>query len=127
LIRGHFAICQLAAAAAVPEWATTGPFVSITRTDDELSIVCTERSVPEGTKCERGWRCLRVAGKMEFSVTGVLASLVSPLAEAGISVFAIATFDTDYLLVKELDLPNALAALTKAGHIVRSSHPTVVS
>lgn len=118
LLRDRFAVCQLDAADAIPGWASAGSFLSITRTNEELSIVCEDAQVPEGTKCERGWRCLRVAGKMEFSVTGVLASLVAPLAEARISVFAIATFDTDYLLLKERDLALALEAFRRQGHAV---------
>jgi hypothetical protein len=76
--------------------------------------VCQEQALPEGTKCDKGWSCLRVAGTIDFSVVGILVSLVTPLAEAGVSVFAISTFDTDYLLVKELT--KALRALQSAGH-----------
>jgi hypothetical protein len=123
LLSGRFAVCQLAPRAVIPEWAQTGCFVSITRTNDELSIVCAEGAVPEGIKCERGWRCLRVADAMAFSITGVLASLVSPLAAAQISVFAIATFDTDYLLVKEDTLSASLATLGAAGHSVKFGQP----
>jgi hypothetical protein len=72
--------------------------------------------VPEGVVAERGWRCLRVAGTMPFSVVGVLTSLTVPLAEGGISVFAISTFDTNYLLVKEDDFENAITVLQQAGH-----------
>jgi hypothetical protein len=118
LLEGSFAVCRLAADAPVPAWATTGAFSSITRTPDELSIVCAEEAVPEGVQCERGWRCLRVAGAIAFSVVGVLAALAGPLAEAGVSLFAVSTFDTDYLLVKEQDLSAAQAALRRSGHIV---------
>src|SRR3989442_1500343 len=103
-----FAICRLARDASIPAWATAADFFSITRTADEHSIVCRQDAVPEGILCERGWRCLRVAGTIPFSVVGVLASLTAPLAEAGISVFAVSTYDTDYLLVKEPDLEKAL-------------------
>ncbi len=118
LLKETFAVCRLGRDAPVPPWATTGALSSITRTPDELSVVCAEEAVPEGVKCERGWRCLRVAGTIEFSVIGVLATLAVPLAEAGISVFAVSTFNTDYLLVKERDLPAALDALRRAGHVV---------
>src|SRR5262245_54120965 len=97
---GLFAIVKLPPEAAIPSWASSGSFLSITRTADELSIVSPEAAVPSGVQAERGWRCVRVAGKMDFSVVGVLASLVVPLADAGVSVFAVSTFDTDYLLVK---------------------------
>lgn len=115
---GLFAACKLAQDSPIPSWATAGSFYSISRTSDKLSIVCPEAVVPGDVQCERGWRCLRVAGTMPFTVVGVLASLVTPLAEAGISVFAVSTFDTDYLLVKELDFEKAVAKLQKAGHSI---------
>lgn len=113
-----FALCKLDAGDAVPVWVTTGQFFSITRTADELSVVCPQSVVPDGVRCERDWRCLRVAGTMAFTMIGVVASLVTPLAEAGISVFVVSTFDTDYLLVKADDLARATAALRAAGHAV---------
>ncbi len=94
-------------------------FFSITRTADELSIVCPQESVPEGVPCERGWSCLRVAGTIPFSVIGVLSSLTSPLANAGISVFAISTFDTDYLLIKVKDWARAVDVLRRQGHTIQ--------
>src|SRR4051794_9563168 len=103
-VAGSFAVCKLPAAAALPPWATAGDFFSVTRTAGELSVVCRREAVPEGVACERGWRCLRVAGSMPFTLVGVLAALTTPLARAGVGVFAFSTFDTDYLLVKEADL-----------------------
>jgi hypothetical protein len=108
----------LAGDVSIPFWATDSSFVSITRTKDELSIVCSQEDVPEGIKCERDWCCLRVAGTLSFSAVGILAALTGPLAEAGISVFAISTFDTDYLLVKEKDFEEAVNALRRAGHTI---------
>jgi hypothetical protein len=119
LLEGTFAVCRQTADAPVPAWATAGAFFSITRTPDELSVVCAESAVPEGIRCERGWRCLRVAGVIDFWVVGVLAGLAVPLAEAGVSVFAVSTFDTDYLMVNEKDLAAALEALRGAGHVAR--------
>lgn len=116
LLADTFAVCRLSKSSPVPAWASSGQFFSITRTADELSVVCPQSVVPDGVRCERGWRCLRVAGPMDFSMIGVVASLVTPLAEAGISVFVVSTFDTDYLLVKEVDLERAMAALGLAGH-----------
>jgi hypothetical protein len=116
LLPGRFAICRLPAESAVPDWAAGGAFSSVTRTPDELSVVCAEGQAPEETKCERGWRLLQVAGPLEFSITGVLAGVASPLALAGVSIFAISTFDTDYILVKEEDLAKAEDALHAAGH-----------
>src|SRR5262249_18103286 len=119
VVDGLFAVCRLEPADSVPRWATADEFFSITRTADELSIVCRQDAVPEGILCERGWRCWRVAGTIPFSVVGVLASLTAPLAEAGISVFAISTFDTDYLLVKEQDLGRAVDILRRRGHTIQ--------
>ena len=118
LLPDTFAICRLEANTAIPSWATAGRFFSITRTAEELSIVCQESLVPDGIQCERDWRCLQVAGPIPFTTVGVLASLVQPLAEAGISVFAVSTFDTDYLLVKAADLARTIEALGLKGHSV---------
>jgi hypothetical protein len=116
---GTFAVCRLAADAPIPGWATDSPFVSITRTEEELSVVCREGAVPEGVRCESGWRCLRVAGTLGLSLVGVLASLLGPLAEAGVSVFVVSTFETDYLLVRVADYQRAVAVLRSAGHALR--------
>ena len=114
-----FAVSRLEPHAPIPPWATAGDFFSITRSADELSVVSPQEGVPHGVKCERGWRCLRVAGAIPFSVVGVLASLTVPLGEVGISVFAISTFDTDYLLVKAEDLERAVDALRRRGHSIQ--------
>src|ERR1700737_102801 len=118
VVDGIVAVCRLEPDAPMPIWATAGDFFSITRTADELSIVCRQGAVPNGILSERAWRCLRVAGTIPFSVVGVLASLTAPLAEAGISVFAISTFDTDCLLVKEKDLTAAVDVLRRHGHTI---------
>jgi hypothetical protein len=117
VLDGKFAICRLDPDAPLPAWVGSGPFVSITRTADELSVVCPEEAVPEGVQCERGWRCLVVSGTLDFALVGVLASLLVPLANAGVSVFAISTFDTDFLLVKQSDVERAAEALLRAGHV----------
>lgn len=123
---GRLAVCRLPANAEVPSWALTARFASITRTEDELSVVCPEGSVPEtGTdpqiECvEEGWRVLKVRGPLDFSLTGVLAALSAPLAEAGIPIFALSTFDTDYLLVKAERLEQALEALRAVRHRVEA-------
>jgi hypothetical protein len=119
VIEGTFAICRLKPDEPLPSWVTGASFSSITRTPDELSIACRQEAVPEGIQCEPGWRCMRVAAAMPFSLTGVLASLVTPLAEAAISVFAISTFDTDYLFVKDSGLDHSLNVLRKAGHLIQ--------
>jgi hypothetical protein len=113
-----FAICRLDVSNAIPAWATADSFFAITRTLEELSIVCVQSLVPEGIRCERDWRCLQVAGPIPFMTVGVLASLVQPLAEAGISVFAVSTFDTDYVLVKAVDLARTIEGLRTHEHSV---------
>ncbi len=105
------AICRLEKDAQIPDWALKHNFFSITRTDDELSIVCPESNVPEGIKAEKGWSVLKVKGPLDFELTGILSSLLVPLAENKISVFALSTYDTDYILVKEYDLDKALKIL----------------
>jgi GNAT superfamily N-acetyltransferase len=117
-LAGRFAVCKLPPVSAVPSWATAGDVFSVTRTADELSVVCRQEQVPEGTHCEGGWRGVRVAGAMPFTQVGVLAALTTPIARAGVGVFAFSTFDTDYLLVKEADFSEAVAALRAAGHRV---------
>jgi hypothetical protein len=114
-----FAICRLDPNVPIPHWAN-GEFVSITRTPDELSIVCGQDHVPDGVQCESDWRCLRVAGELDFSLVGVIATLTKVLADAGISVFVISTFDTDYILLSKVDVDRAVMALEKAGYSVRN-------
>jgi hypothetical protein len=116
LLDCRFAFCKFPPGDPVPAWVVGGPLVSITRTTEELSIVCLQDAVPQIVSCVRGWRCLQVKGPLAFSFVGVLASLISPMAEAGISVFALSTFDTDYLLLKEESLEHAIAVLGQCGH-----------
>ena len=113
-----YAIVRLEPDAEVPVWARTGHFWSITRSDSELSIVCPQDDVPTDASAERGWCALEVAGPLDFSLTGVVSSLVAPLADEEIPIFLISTFETDYLLVREPDLHRAVEALTSAGHSV---------
>jgi hypothetical protein len=112
------AVCRLEKNVPPPEWGTQGPFFSLTRTDEELSVVCPEELVPREVKKEGGWRVLKVEGPLDFSLTGLLASLTAPLAREGISVFVLSTFDTDYLLVKEEKLEKAIQALREEGYEV---------
>ena len=115
LVPDLLTICRLDARAPIPGWAR-GDFVAITRTRDELSIVCAQSNAPDGIVCERDWRALRVVGQLDFTLTGILAALSAPLADAGISIFAISTFDTDYVLVKARDLDKATRVLQEAGY-----------
>jgi hypothetical protein len=115
----RFAICRLNSDDAIPDWLSQHRFWSVTRTDEELSVVLPEESAPADWKAEKGWRCFEVHGPLDFSLTGVLDSLASPLAEAGVSIFAISTYDTDYVLVREKDLDKAKNVLSESGHVVR--------
>jgi hypothetical protein len=120
LVPGTYAICRMPSPAAVPEWAG-GAFTSVTRTADELSVVCEERRLPAdsegaGFSVERGWAVLKLHGPFPLDTVGVLAAIARPLAEAGVSLFALSTFDTDYVLVREIQAKQAIAALTLAGH-----------
>jgi uncharacterized protein len=115
LLPDTFAVCRLSVDSPIPAWASSS-FVSITRTADELSIVCAESQIPANIQAERSWRMLRVNGTLDFALIGILAALTAPLANAGISVFALSTFDTDYLLVKQDKLEQAVTSLIAAGH-----------
>jgi hypothetical protein len=122
-------VLRLSADADVPEWALrTGSFGNVTRTADELSVVCATRHVPSmsmlaGTAREDGWRALKLVGPFAFTEVGVLLRVVAPLADAEIGILAMATFDTDYVLVQEAQLARAVAALREAGHTVRDTEP----
>ena len=114
---GRLAIVRLNPSAAVPEWARhTAPLVSVARTEDELSIVCPEEWVPHSVQRSAGWFCLKVIGPLDLAAVGILAALVDPLRDKGISVFALSTFDTDYLLVPGMQRDDAMSALEAAGH-----------
>lgn len=112
----RLAICRLAPGDELPSWTAATPFLSVTRTAAELSVVCPESVVPEGIKSVAGWRVFQVEGVLDFALTGILAALAHPLADAGVGIFAISTYDTDYVLVQEKDLDKAVEALAAAGH-----------
>ncbi len=114
----HYAVVRLDPDDDVPSWAEVGAVSSVTRTASELSIVCVEAAVPAEASAERGWRMLEVAGPLDFTLTGVLSSLTVPLAAADVTLFALSTFETDYLLVRKNDLDRASSALRGAGHTV---------
>ncbi len=120
VLEKRLAVCRLdPPVQEIPAWATGVPFFSVTRTSDELSIVCPEERVPPGVTCERGWRALRFDGPFEFGLVGVLASVAVPLAQSEVSILAIATYDTDYVLVQESQLDLATQVLREWGHEVR--------
>ncbi len=118
VLPGRFAVCRLEPSSPLSPTITAASWVSVTRTADELSVVCAEDDVPAGARCERGWRRVEVDGPLPFTATGIMASLAAPLADADVSLFAVSTFDTDYLLVKDAQLERAAEALEAAGHEV---------
>src|SRR5579864_6123163 len=111
-----YAIVRRAPDEAVPEWATKGEFTSITRTGDELSIVCPTENLPSDVSSQHHWICLKLEGPFPFSQTGVLLSFVEPLSSNGIPIFAISTYDTDYVLIQEEFAGMAMDCLQQAGH-----------
>src|SRR4051812_32883399 len=115
---GLYGICRLAPDEPTPAWATLATFCSLTRTGDELSIVCNQEAVPADVRAERNWRLLGVQGPLDLRMVGILAGLATTLATAGVSIFAISTFDTDYLLVRDDDVHRALDALREGGYAV---------
>ena len=119
VLEERLAVCRLDAGAEIPAWATGVSFFSVTRTEDELSIVCPEEHVPEGISQEQGWRALKLEGPFELSMVGILSSVAAPLAGAGASIFSVSTFDTDYVLVRESQLDLAVDTLRERGHVVR--------
>lgn len=126
LLRHHgpLAICRLPPDAAVPDWASDpgAPLTAVIRSTAELSLVTPEAVVPDGVTAQRGWIGLAVEGPLDFTLTGVLAALAVPLADAGVPIFVLSTFDTDWILVRRHDLDAATRALVQAGHSVRD-HP----
>ena len=121
LLPGRFAISRLAPTTAVPEWATQGRFSSITRTGEELSIVSEHSLVPAEVRSQSSYRVLKVHGPLVLTEIGVLSALALPLAEAGLGLFAISTFDTDYLLVASETISAAVTALEQRGHRIHRS------
>ncbi len=115
VLEGRFAICRLAPDSPAPQWAS-GVFHSVTRTTNELSVVCAEERVPAGVQGGLGWACLQLEGRFPFEMTGVLAAILNPLAAAEIGIFAISTFDTDYILIKADRVQAAEESLRRAGH-----------
>lgn len=122
IVPGAFSVVRLPPGNAVPVWAEEGgSFTSITRTEAELSVVCESARVPEGVAPrEDGWGALRVRGPLDFGLTGILSAVAAPLAAAGVPIFAVSTFDTDYVLVKQADMNAAIAALRAEGIAVES-------
>lgn len=116
VLEEKYCVAKLEPGSLVPAFPAGDGLFSVTRTSDELSVVCEENLAPEGSEVERNWRALKVQGPLEFSLKGVLSSMLGPLADAGVSVFAVSTYDTDYILLPQYHLAKALEVLELAGH-----------
>ena len=116
LLQAQFTVHRLPADAGIPEAVLNNPFFSVARTSDELSIVVPEEVVVKSARQESGWSCIKVLGPLDFGLTGILAGISKILAEEGISIFAVSTFDTDYILVKQEACEHAMRALEAAGY-----------
>lgn len=115
-LRGAYAIVRLAPDAPIPAWATSREFTSITRTTDEVSIVCPAGNIPEEVSFGPRWICLKLEGPFLFSQTGILLSFIQPLSGNGVPIFAVSTYDTDYVLIQEEHMGGVIELLRKAGH-----------
>lgn len=118
LLPDALAVSRLDPDAAMPWWATAAPFFSVTRTSDELSIVCAASRVPLGTDATYDWRALKLHGRFHHGLTGIMEAISTPLAGASVSMLVVATFDTHYILIREPQLADAMSALHAAGHRV---------
>lgn len=132
LLEGRFAICRLDAHEKTPSWALRGAeFTSITRTADELSVVCAEELAPKRVKRESGWRMFKIEGPLDFALTGILAAVAKPLADAGVSIFVVSTYATDYLMVREENVKKAARApggrARRRMPVGRRGHPSVAA
>jgi uncharacterized protein len=116
VLREQLAVCQLPPGSRLPEWAMGAGFFCVTQTADEVSIVCEQGRVPDGVLVEKDWVVLKLEGPFPFSMTGVLTSFLQPLAAAEIPIFAVSTFDTDYVLMKREKLEESIKVLGRAGH-----------
>ena len=112
LLKDMYGVCRLNNNSKIPEWGAKGEFSSITRTEDELSIVCLQNNIPEGIQCEKSWEVFKIEGPLDFSLIGILSAISSLMAEKGISIFAISTYDTDYILIKDKELNKAIEVLS---------------
>jgi hypothetical protein len=123
LLPDTLAVCHLEPDAAMPWWATVAPFFSVTRTTEELSVICAASRVPRGTNATYDWRALQLHGRFHHSLFGLMDAISTPLAGAGVSILVVATFDTHYVLVRDPQLADAMTALHAAGHRVLRVQP----
>ena len=122
LLKEHFGVCRLGKDEIIPEWLKNSEFYSITKTAEELSIVCSQNCIPSDIKCENNWRSLKVEGPLDFSLIGIMSSISTILAQEKISIFAISTYDTDYILVKDNDIANAVNALSSENYEILDNY-----
>ena len=119
LLPDVLAVCRLEPSDPIPDWATRTGFFSVSRTTDQLSIVCANSEVGDDVRASRGWRAIKIEGPLDLDLVGILVSVAVPLAHAGIGILPIGTFDTDYILVRDRQLQQAIKALRATGfHIV---------
>ena len=118
ILDGTYAVARLGASDAIPSWADGAGFVSISRTDDELSIVCRQERVPHDVRKDGDWSCFKLVGPFAFDETGIVLSVIAPLSTNAVGIFVVSTFDGDHLLVKSADLDKASDLLAAAGHML---------
>lgn len=117
ILKDLYSVCKLTPDSDIPHWVNKNEFYSVTKTDEEFSILCLQNDVPANIKCELNWKILKIDSKLDFSMVGVIAQISKSLAENNISIFVISTFDTDYICVKEKDLAQTINILKKAGNV----------
>lgn len=118
LLKEKYGVCRFDNSVSIPSWAFEGEFYSISKTEDELSIVCLQENIAEGIKSEKDWRVFKVEGPLDFFLVGILSKISGLMAEEGISIFAISTYDTDYILIKEKDISKAIEKFVKQGYCI---------
>ncbi|MGB9929526.1 MAG: ACT domain-containing protein [Methanosarcina sp.] len=119
ILKDSFGICKLEEKSEIPLWVYNSNFFSITRTSEELSIICQENKIPASVPAEKNWRCLQVEGSLNFGLIGVIAEISRILANQKIGIFVLSTYNTDYIFVKEDELENAVKALLEADYVVK--------
>ncbi len=119
ILPGKYGVCRLDDTRQIPEEIRRSKFYTITKTSEELSLVCCEDLIPIGVNYEKDWKILKITGPLDFALVGILAAISGILAEEGISIFAVSTYDTDYILIKEPNLEKAITVLRAKGHSVK--------
>lgn len=116
LLKGEYSVCRFDKNDEIPKWIFNEEFFSITKTEDELSIVCLQDNIKENIKCEKGWKVLKIEGPLDFSLIGILSRISTLMANNDISIFAISTYDTDYILIKEESINKAIKVLEDSNY-----------